>query len=149
MDCVFSETLCRESPLRKDEMKQRGFSLIEMLFVMLVFMILAAIAAPYLVTIKMGQDRTNAVDTLRATANQALLTCLTTGTTVTTQSYTFVFSPGPCNTAPSVGNASFTMTAAPTMQLNTRYYYVDQGPPFLVIRYSDGSPANTGSNPIP
>jgi Tfp pilus assembly protein FimT len=126
---------------------QKGFMLVEVLMTCVIVTILSAMAAVSVVAIHRSDQRTNAVQTLRATAEQMSMSgCVALPTNVTTQGYTFSFVPGACM---DNVNIAWNMTAVPTAANNPRSYYINQGPPLLVVRYSDAGTAGVNSPALP
>jgi prepilin-type N-terminal cleavage/methylation domain-containing protein len=151
--------------------KQKGFSLIELLIVVAIILIIAAIAIPNLLRSKMAANQASAVGSLR-TLNTACIAYSTNynqfpaaltnlgpmasgGTASSTSAdlidsvlalgtksgYTFVFTAGSLN-------QSYSITATPITAATTgqNMYYTDQSG---VIRVNtSGSGANSASTPI-
>ena len=146
--------------------KQKGFSLIELLIVVAIILIIAAIAIPNLLRSKIAANQASAVASLRTLNTSAVLfntnyglyptglpsmapssaasstaadlidSVLATGTK---SGYSFVWSGGT--------NGTYSITAQP-VTLNTTgtiYYYTDQT---LVIRSNPSAAATSGDLPI-
>ena len=151
--------------------KEKGFSLIELLIVVAIILIIAAIAIPNLLRAKIAANQASAVGSLR-TLNTACIAFSTSygsfpaalsnlgpvgsgGTASSTSAdlidsvlaagtksgYTFAFGPG-------ASNQSYTITATPITAATTgqNMYFTDQSG---VIRVNtSGSGANASSTPI-
>jgi type IV pilus assembly protein PilA len=147
--------------------EQKGFSLIELLIVVAIILIIAAIAIPNLLRSKMAANEASAVGSLR-TLNTASVAYSTTYGTYppglpnlgpssapsstaadlidsvlaggTKSGYTFTFSAG-------ASNLSYNITAAPSTAGVTgqRYFYTDQSG---VIRANTAGAADSSSTPI-
>jgi len=79
---------------------QKGFSLIELLIVVAIILIIAAIAIPNLLRSRMAANEASAVGSLR-TINTAEVTFATTYNTIGFGSLTALGGPAPCTTATS------------------------------------------------
>jgi type IV pilus assembly protein PilA len=154
--------------------KQKGFSLIELLIVVAIILIIAAIAIPNLLRSKMAANEASAVATLR-TYNTAIVSYSTTyntdpdtnlselGTSGTPSSaaadlvdsllgsaapvksgYTFTYTPG----SPSNGVISqYSITAQPqSSSTGQRYFFTDQSG--VIRQTTNAQPATAASNPI-
>jgi prepilin-type N-terminal cleavage/methylation domain-containing protein len=149
--------------------KQKGFSLIELLIVVAIILIIAAIAIPNLLRSKMAANEASAVGSLR-TINTSSVAYSTTygnyppaltnlgpasgGTATSTTAdlidsvlaggtksgYVFTYTAG-------TNNQSYSVTAAPVTQNVTgqRYFYTDQSG---VIRADTAGAASSASTPI-
>src|SRR5262249_8093912 len=152
--------------------KQKGFSLIELLIVVAIILIIAAIAIPNLLRSRMAANEASAVGSLR-TINTACVTYSTTYQSVgypssltslgpttsanstsadlvdnvlsggTKSGYTFTFAGNP-STTPSVG---YTVTANPSSRGTSgqRGFYTDQSG---VIRANATATAGSGDSPL-
>lgn len=125
----------------------RGFMLLELVITMAVLTILLTMAMPSAVAALRAGQQINAVQTLKTTAIAVTRQCVTAGYTLTSQGYTFTFTPSACDPTGSY-NTNFTLTADPTNPNNPRHYYIDGNSPFNTVRYSDGSPATGGSHAL-
>jgi prepilin-type N-terminal cleavage/methylation domain-containing protein len=154
--------------------KQKGFSLIELLIVVAIILIIAAIAIPNLLRSKMAANEASAVASLR-TYNTAIVSYSTTyntdpdtnlselgpastpssaaadlvdsllgSATPTKSGYTFTYTPG----APSNGVISqYSITAQPqSSSTGQRYFFTDQSG--VIRQTTNGQPATATSNPI-
>jgi type IV pilus assembly protein PilA len=155
--------------------KQKGFSLIELLIVVAIILIIAAIAIPNLLRSKMAANEASAVATLR-TYNTAIVSFQTTyGTdpatsltqlgpaaipsstaadlvdnllgaaTPTKSGYGFTYAPG---AAASGIVSTYTIVAAPLTQNVTgqRQFFTDQSG--VIRQTTDGTTPTAASNPI-
>ena len=154
--------------------KQKGFSLIELLIVVAIILIIAAIAIPNLLRSKMAANEASAVASLR-TYNTAIVSYQTTyGTDPSTNlsalgpattpsstaadlvdnllgsatpvksGYTFTYTPG----AASNGVISqYSITAQPqSASTGQRYFFTDQSG--VIRQTTNGTAATASSNPI-
>ena len=152
--------------------KQKGFSLIELLIVVAIILIIAAIAIPNLLRSKMAANEASAVGSMR-TLNTAAVTYSTTyggypsalsnlgpATPATSTSadlvdsvlaggtksgYAFTWSAGAPDASGNI--QSYSIASAPITVGTTgqRYFYTDQSG---VIRANAGGTANINSTPI-
>ncbi len=147
--------------------KQKGFSLIELLIVVAIILIIAAIAIPNLLRSKMAANEASAVGSLRTINTGSVAYSTTYGTyeaalanlgpatpatstsadlidsvlsSGTKSGYTFVFAPG-------ASNLSYTITATPVTVGTTgqRGFFTDQSG---VIRSDPSGAATVTSTPI-
>jgi type IV pilus assembly protein PilA len=154
--------------------KQRGFSLIELLIVVAVILIIAAIAIPNFITSKMRANESGAIENMRTitSANVVFATTWQTGyastlatlggnsaaPTVTAaglldsvlssgnkSGYSYSYSAGTVDSGGNIDN--YTINAAPEVpgQTGVRYFYTDQTG---VIRFNASQPAASSDSPI-
>ena len=154
--------------------KQKGFSLIELLIVVAIILIIAAIAIPNLLRSRMAANEASAVGSLR-TINTAEVTFATTYPTIGFASLTALGGAAPCTSATSTAACllddvlsasaatksgykfavtagtqtpvvTYSSTATPTVigQSGQRGFYSDQSG---VIRYTTDGTAPTNGSP--
>jgi type IV pilus assembly protein PilA len=153
--------------------KQKGFSLIELLIVVAIILIIAAIAIPNLLRSRMAANEASAVGSLR-TINTAEVTYSTTYPTIGFGALTSLGGAAPCTTASStsaclldgvlsggvksgynfattagttVPAVTYVSNASPTVyqQSGTRYFYSDQSG---VIRYNGSGAAGASDQAL-
>ena len=154
--------------------KQKGFSLIELLIVVAIILIIAAIAIPNLLRSKMAANEASAVASLR-TYNTAIVSYSTTyGTDPSTNlselgpattpsstaadlvdsllgsaapvksGYTFTYTPGAASNSVI---SQYSITAQPqSSSTGQRYFFTDQSG--VIRQTTDGTAATAASNPI-
>ena len=154
--------------------KQKGFSLIELLIVVAIILIIAAIAIPNLLRSKMAANEASAVASLR-TYNTAIVSYSTTyntdpatdlsqlgpattpsstaadlvdnllgSATPTKSGYNFTYTPG---TASNGVISQYTIQAAPqSSSTGQRKFFTDQSG--VIRQTTDGSTPTVSSNPI-
>ena len=148
--------------MNSSEHKSKGFSLIELLVVVAVVLILAAIAVPNLLRARRAANEASSVASLRAIASGQMAYRHSQGAYATLaglgsesvidsvlasgskSGYLFVSDPG---TDPTM---EFTAAAEPAVSSGigasgTRFYFVSQD---QVIRFNAGAPADSTSSPL-
>ena len=148
--------------MQSSQLKRKGFSLIELLVVVAVVLILAAIAVPNLLRARRAANEASSVASLRAIASGQMAYRHTQGAYTTLaglgsenvidsvlasgskSGYLFASDPG---TDPSM---EFTAGADPAVSSGigasgTRFYFVSQD---QVIRFNTGAPADSTSSPL-
>jgi type IV pilus assembly protein PilA len=152
----------KQQDMPSSHFKSKGFSLIELLIVVAVVLILAAIAVPNLLRARRAANEASSVASLRAIASGQMAYRHTQGAYTTLaglgsesvidsvlasgskSGYLFSSDPG---TDPTM---EFTADAAPAVSSGigasgTRFYFVSQD---QVIRFNAGAPADSTSSPL-
>ena len=154
--------------------KQKGFSLIELLIVVAIILIIAAIAIPNLLKSKMAANESSAVGSLR-TINTGEVTfaagCPSVGfstalnelnagsaacptgqgiidaalATGTKSGYQFAYTPGVADASGVISTYTITATPLTPNTTGTRYFFTDQTG---VIRYGANSAATAASSAL-
>jgi type IV pilus assembly protein PilA len=127
--------------------KQKGFSLIELLIVVAIILIIAAIAIPNLLRSRMAANEASAVGSLR-TINTAEVTYSTTYPTVGFATITALGGAAPCTTATSTTACLIDSTLSVTMVKSGYAFVVGglTGAPVVVTYTATGLPSAVGQS---
>jgi type IV pilus assembly protein PilA len=149
--------------MKKNNQKNKGFSLIELLIVVAIILIIAAIAIPNLLRARRSANEGSATASMRMIGSGELLYRSTNGSygtlaqlsadsiidnvlgSGTKSGYTFAATPNA--TSPDL---QFTAVGTPQVstgatQTGARFYFIDES---QVVRFNLGGPATSGSTPI-
>ena len=149
--------------MKKNNQKNKGFSLIELLIVVAIILIIAAIAIPNLLRARRSANEGSATASMRMIGSGELLYRSTNGSYGTLAQLSadsiidnvlgsgtksgYAFAATPNATSPDL---QFTAVGTPQVstgatQTGARFYFIDES---QVVRFNLGGPATSGSTPI-